>query len=68
MATYQVYVRGKTGVNKSAGSFQHKMVSTKPDMVVHSLPESPSLFVTITAKSSEAESNIATAIKFIPRK
>lgn len=67
VATYNVYVQGITGVNKTAGNFKIKKVSTKPDVLIESIPEWPNIFVTITAESSEAESNIASEIEHVPR-
>ena len=68
VSTYNVYVQGATGVNKSAGNYTVKKVSDVPDILVSGIPEAPNYFVTITAESSEAESNIATEINFRVRR
>ena len=65
---YNVYVQGATGVNKSAGNFTVKKSAGVPDILVTGIPEAANHFVTITAESSEAESNIATEINFRPRR
>ena len=65
---YSVYIQSVTGVNKTAGNFDHKKTSTKPDVVIEGIREMANHFVTITARNSEDESVIAAEVKHTPRR